>query len=124
MMWRKARLFADAPTAEAILTARSPAHAKALGRAVRGFDETVWHEYRWDIVVAASVAKFRSDENLCTYLRSTRNRVLVEASPVDRIWGAGLPVDSPAIANPDSWPGLNLLGFALMEARDSIEARS
>jgi len=44
-------------------------------------------------------------------------RVLVEASPVDRIWGIGLAQDDDKVGNPNLWRGLNLLGFALMQVR-------
>jgi ribA/ribD-fused uncharacterized protein len=117
MMWRKATLFDDRVRAAEVLTARSPAHAKALGREVRGFREEVWVDHRWDIVVEGSVAKFASTPELRTYLLATRNRVLAEASPADRIWGIGLTADSEFAARPQRWRGLNLLGFALMEAR-------
>ena len=43
--------------------------------------------------------------------------MLVEASPLDRIWGIGLAADSEFAEVPSRWRGLNLLGFALMEAR-------
>ena len=117
MMWRKAVLFGDAPKAAAIVKAASPAQAKALGRAVAGFDEAVWAEHRWGIVVDGSIAKFASNPALLGYLVATNDRVLVEASPRDRIWGIGLAADSEFAARPAKWRGLNLLGFALMEAR-------
>lgn len=120
MMWRKATLFGDSTRTEQILRARSPAHAKAIGREVAGFDEAVWAEHRWGIVVNASVAKFGSDRTLSAYLLGTGNRVLVEASPQDRIWGIGLTKDSPVADDPEQWRGLNLLGFALMEARERL----
>src|SRR3981189_578092 len=120
MMWRKARLFDDEVKAAEIVTARSPAHAKALGRGVANFDDAVWEQHRWDIVVAGSVAKFGGDPELRDYLVATRRRVLVEASPVDRIWGIGLAGESDHAASPRDWRGLNLLGFALMEARERI----
>lgn len=47
----------------------------------------------------------------------TADRVLVEASPVDAIWGIGLAASDPLAAEPATWQGLNLLGFALMEVR-------
>jgi hypothetical protein len=43
-----------------------------------------------------------------------RNRVLVEASPRERIWGIGMDKNKLDIENPAKWCGLNLLGFALM----------
>ena len=120
MMWRKALLFDDAERAAAVLKSPSPAQAKAIGRQVPGFDEAVWVQHRWDIVVAGSIAKFSSDPGLRDFLLFTGRRVLVEASPVDRIWGIGLAADSEFAEVPQRWPGLNLLGFALMEARSRL----
>ena len=54
------------------------------------------------------------------FLVGTRTRVLVEASPVDRIWGIGLAQDDERAANPLRWNGTNLLGFALMAVRDRL----
>ena len=123
MMWRKARLFGDEESAAEVLQARSPAHAKALGQRVRGFDDATWTEHRWEIVVSGSTAKFGSDPELRGYLLGTRSRVLVEASPLDRIWGTGLAADAEDAERPERWRGLNLLGFALMEARSRLDAR-
>jgi ribA/ribD-fused uncharacterized protein len=120
MMWRKACLFDDRQCADEILHAKSPAQAKAIGREVSGFDEETWTRHRWEIVVAGSVAKFDSDPALRDYLAGTGRRVLVEASPVDRIWGIGLAADSDDAEKPQQWRGLNLLGFALMEARQRL----
>src|SRR5262245_22687560 len=86
MMWCKARLFGDERTASKIIQARTPAQAKALGREVNGFDEAAWAAHRWNIAVAGSVAKFSNDPGLREFLVGTRGCVLVEASPVDRIW--------------------------------------
>jgi ribA/ribD-fused uncharacterized protein len=122
MMWRKARLFGDDERAVTILAARTPAQAKAIGREVVGFDDDVWAAQRWDVVVDGSVAKFAGDPQLRDYLVGTGARVLVEASPLDRIWGVGLAADDERAVDPSSWPGLNLLGFALMEARARLDA--
>lgn len=122
MMWRKADLFSDAEVAAEVLAARTPAEAKDLGRRVRGFDGGTWDAHRWEVVVTGSVLKFGSDPALRDYLLGTRNRVLVEASPRDRIWGTGLAADDPSADVPAHWQGLNLLGFALMEARERLAA--
>jgi ribA/ribD-fused uncharacterized protein len=58
------------------------------------------------------------------FLLSTGDRVLVEASPVDRVWGIGLAADDPRAQSPAQWRGLNLLGFALMDARDGLRAQT
>ncbi|MEV4561661.1 NADAR family protein [Kitasatospora sp. NPDC049285] len=122
MMAGKARLFGDEEIVPRILQARTPAEAKKLGRLVTGFDEQRWAAHRFELVVAGSVAKFSQDERLLDYLYGTAGRVLVEASPVDRVWGIGLAADDDRATDPTTWRGLNLLGFALMEARDRIRA--
>lgn len=123
MMAHKAWLFGDHDTAARILDAAHPGEAKRLGRAVRTFDETVWNARRFDIVVRGNVAKFGQHPDLREFLLGTRNRVLVEASPLDRIWGIGLAADDERAASPTTWLGLNLLGFALMAARGALATR-
>ncbi|WP_394429854.1 NADAR family protein [Streptomyces sp. SGAir0957] len=117
MMAAKARLFDDAEAERRVLAAGHPSQAKKEGRLVRGFDDAVWRRERYGIVVEGSVHKFASDPALREYLLRTGERVLVEASPLDRIWGIGLAADDADAANPGAWRGPNLLGFALMEAR-------
>ena len=120
MMAEKARLFGDEATRAQILKAADPAAAKRLGRRVRGFDEGRWEAERFEIVVRGSRAKFEQNPPLREFLLGTGDRVLVEASPVDRIWGIGMAADDPRAGDPEQWRGLNLLGFALMEARSLL----
>jgi hypothetical protein len=120
MMVAKALLFGDAETAERIKAAPDPQAAKALGRDVRGFDEQLWAERRFDLVVTGNLAKFGQHQDLGDFLLATGNRVLVEASPLDRVWGIGLAADDERAASPEHWAGLNLLGFALMEVRHRL----
>ncbi|GAA4898551.1 NADAR family protein [Streptomyces coeruleoprunus] len=117
MMASKARLFGDAEAERQAVEAANPALAKKAGRLVRGFDESVWERERFGIVVAGSVHKFGQNAELRRYLLGTGHRVLVEASPVDRVWGIGLAADDERAHDPARWRGLNLLGFALMDAR-------
>ncbi|WP_345636072.1 NADAR family protein [Rugosimonospora acidiphila] len=117
MMVGKARLFGDEAIVERMLAAPHPGAVKALGRGVRGFDQATWEAHRRDIVTAGNLAKFGAHPDLREYLRGTGERVLVEASPVDRVWGIGLAATDPRAGNPATWRGHNLLGFALMEVR-------
>jgi ribA/ribD-fused uncharacterized protein len=117
MMWRKALLFGDTAIAGRVQAASHPQRAKALGRQVRGFDQQTWEQRRFDIVVAGSVAKFGQHKDLRSFLLATRERVLAEASPSDRVWGIGLAAGDERVTSPKAWRGLNLLGFALMRAR-------
>ncbi|MEU8803052.1 NADAR family protein [Spirillospora sp. NPDC048819] len=120
MMAEKARLFGDGETASAIISAPHPGRAKDIGRRVRNFDEQTWRDHRVAIVTRGSEAKFAQNKDLCDYLLGTRDRILVEASPLDRIWGIGLAADDPRAEDVTAWPGQNLLGFALMTARDTL----
>ena len=123
MMAAKALLFGDTETADRIRQAPHPGAAKALGREVRGFDEQRWTERRFDLVVAGNLAKFSQHQDLLGFLLGTGSRVLVEASPQDAVWGIGLAADDDRAASPENWPGLNLLGFALMEVRHQLRSR-
>ncbi|MYS23103.1 hypothetical protein GA0115240_14756 [Streptomyces sp. DvalAA-14] len=122
MMAGKARLFGDTDAERRVLAAGHPHAAKAAGRTVRGFDEAQWVRERFALVVEGSTHKFAAHPDLRAFLLGTGRRVLVEASPVDRIWGIGLAADDERAARPAAWRGLNLLGFALMEARERLIA--
>jgi ribA/ribD-fused uncharacterized protein len=120
MMAGKARLFGDEVMASRILEAPSPGDAKALGRAIRGYDEELWAASRYGIVIEGNIGKFGQNPVLLAYLAATAGRVLVEASPTDRVWGIGLAADDSRAARPSQWDGLNLLGFALMDVRERL----
>ncbi|KAF2331198.1 NADAR family protein [Flavobacterium ginsenosidimutans] len=121
MMAKKAELFQDQEILEKILEADSPAEAKKLGREVRNYDDKVWLENRYEIVKEGNYHKFSQNADLKTFLLNTKERVIVEASPVDPIWGIGMASDHKDVLNPKAWKGLNLLGFALMEVRDELK---
>lgn len=118
MMAQKAVLFEDERTLEKIIACNTPAQAKKLGRQVLGFDEIVWNKQRYDIVKLGNIHKFNQHPAFADYLVATGERVIAESSPVDTIWGTGLPPDHKEADNIYYWRGLNLLGFALMEVRD------
>ena len=122
MMHGKARLFDDAEVAAEILATPDPRAHKALGRKVRGFDDRRWKAAREDIVYAGSRAKFTQNPALRAALLATVGTRLVEASPMDRIWGIGLASSSPAATDPTRWRGLNLLGAILTRLRDELLA--
>jgi ribA/ribD-fused uncharacterized protein len=121
MMAEKAKLFGDENTLEKIIQAETPDKAKRLGRLVEDFDSAIWDAHRYDIVVTGNYYKFSQHPQLRNFLFSTKDAVLVEASPVDSVWGIGLAATDPAAQNPLQWQGLNLLGYALMEVRDKLK---
>lgn len=122
MMVGKARVFGDRLVAAKILATRDARKQKALGRQVRGFDNAVWDQHKVDIVRRANLAKFRQNKGLRRKLFQTGDRVLVEASPLDAIWGIGLDADAARQTPPDAWPGQNLLGKVLTEVREVLRA--
>ncbi|WP_312310124.1 NADAR family protein [Stenotrophomonas indicatrix] len=120
MMAGKARLFGDTKILDQILASATPESAKALGRRIEDFDDAQWTQARYALVVEGNRAKFSQNAALGDFLRATADQVLVEASPVDFIWGIGLAKDHADAHNPARWRGLNLLGFALMDVRNTM----
>ena len=120
MMAEKARLFGDRDVEAAILRASDPAEQKALGRGVRGYNDAKWAAARYAVVLKATLAKYRQNDELCNFLLATGQDTFVEASPEDTVWGIGMRRSDPDSTNPARWRGTNLLGKAITEARDII----
>jgi ribA/ribD-fused uncharacterized protein len=121
MMAKKAMVFNDDENAALILKAGTPAEAKRLGRAVRNFIPAIWEARAYELVVEGNLHKFSQSDTLKKHLLDTGEKVIVEASPEDVIWGIGLHASDKSASDPSSWKGTNLLGFALMEVRDALK---
>lgn len=124
MMAGKARLFGDDEMLERIIAAHTPKEAKAFGRGVQNFDDERWQASCFDIVVEGNLAKFSQNPELASFLLATKEKVIVEAAPNDRIWGIGIGQKHADAENPEKWRGSNLLGFALMSVRDQLNDAS
>lgn len=120
MMSEKAKLFEDQATFDKIIPCSSPAEAKKLGREILNFDPHIWDKHKYEIVKMGNIHKFSQNPKLKTFLFQTGQKVLVEASPYDQIWGIGMKEDHLNAQNPTAWKGENLLGFALMEVREEL----
>jgi len=118
-MWAKQQLFDRANTTlEAqILSATSPKVMKDLGRLVKNFDQTTWDQQKFAIMKSGIYEKFTQNPELKQKLLDTKDAILVEASPFDKVWGIGL---NEADAKTKPWKGENLLGKALMAVRASL----
>ena len=114
--YMKAVQAGDDETARRIQQTAKPADAKALGRAVRGFDDARWTEVASQVAERAIYLKFSQNPAPLTYLLSTGQAELVEASPYDRRWGIGLTEAEAKTTTRDRW-GENWLGKALARAR-------
>ena len=118
MMASKARTFNDPDALSKILKCSQPFDAKKTGRAVRNFSIPVWNEKAYGFVVEGNLMKFGQNPELKKRLLDTGDKILVEASPTDKIWGIGL--NAQQALRTWKWPGMNLLGFALMDVRDVL----
>lgn len=121
MMANKAKLFDDDEILNKVLNSETPNEAKNLGRKVKNFNSEVWDQHKYEIVKQANILKFSQNQDLKDFLLSTENKILVEASPYDTIWGIGMLETDKNSKNPLLWKGENLLGFALMEVRDTLK---
>jgi len=124
MMAEKARVFKDDYSLYAILASKTPREQKALGRKVRGFDPALWDSVCRGIVYAGNLAKFSQNSALQRVLLATGDRIIVEASPVDPIWGIGLHQDDLRAQDPAQWRGTNWLGVAIMQVRETLKRQS
>lgn len=121
-MYEKAILFGDTKIANAILLADSPKKQKELGRQVRGYDDNIWGEKRYEIVAEINYLKFSQNEPFKSTLLSFAGWEFVEASPDDCIWGIGLSKEDPRALDKSKWRGQNLLGKAINSAQQRIIA--
>ena len=118
MMAQKALLFGDEHYFTEIMATNDPKKIKQYGRLIKNFDPDVWDEHKFEIVVQGNRLKFGQNPELMERLMKTKKKIIVEASPFDKIWGIGITA-AEAIKIPENkWPGENLLGKALMTIRD------
>lgn len=119
-MFHKARFFSDEVRMYQIMDAPNAMACKRLGRQVKKFDDARWKEVCQAVMLAGVMSKFRQNNALAERLMSTYPKRLVEASPRDKYWGAGLDQADPLIADPANWVGENNLGKVLETVRDRL----
>ena len=120
MMYQKALCFRDEKVAAEILKTDYVGHIKELGRQVSNYDESRWNGKRQILVYEGLLAKFEQNEDLKAQLKSTGDAILAECAVKDRIWGIGLSMKDPDRLDVKKWRGTNLLGYALMIARERV----
>ena len=124
MMYQKALLFDDMEIAEQIMDTANMGKIKALGRAVKNYEDVLWNGMRQLIVYQGLLEKFQQNMELKERLLATQNHILAECAVQDRIWGIGLSMKDERRFDPDQWKGQNLLGFSLMMVRTILEHAS
>ena len=97
-----------------------PKDAKALGRQVKNFDDYNWNQVKYMFMLMACHFKFSQNPELKQELLNTKNKILVEASKTDLVWGVGLAASDPLILDSKNWKGENLLGEVLMDVRNIL----
>jgi ribA/ribD-fused uncharacterized protein len=120
MMAYKAATFNDEFTFDKIMESQTPSSQKAWGRKVKNYNDEVWSKVRLDIVIKINYWKFNQNVVLHELIILTKDTEIVEASPVDLIYGVGLTEDCEEIWDKRNWKGQNLLGIAIMNAREQI----
>ena len=119
----KAALFNDERSFFHICTLKHPAAIKAAWRQIKPFDEARWHQHVCRIAVHAVSVKIRAHSHINQLLIDTGDNILAEASPWDALWGIGDTASSPHAAHPNTWKGINILGWALANVRASLQTQ-
>lgn len=120
MMYQKAITFNDKTIAAQILETSDFGKIKALGRAVKNYNDVYWNGIRQIVVYKGLVEKFLQNESLKQQLISTAPNLLAECAVRDKIWGIGLSMKDDRRFDINQWQGQNLLGFSLMMVRDLL----
>lgn len=121
MMYHKALYFNDMLSAKRILRTLYPQDQKQLGRNVQGFNDEKWDIVKEYIVYQGNLLKFTQNEDLRQILLvDHKDKMFVEASPTDRIWGIGLGLGDERIYDQSQWNGKNLLGKAIKKVQKTL----
>jgi ribA/ribD-fused uncharacterized protein len=124
-MFYKARFFGDSETVNKICfhsnERKHPSEVKFLGRQVKNYNDKDWSCVRLGYMTYVNYLKFTQNDDFKKALLDTGDRILVEASPVDKVWGVGLAEKDDLILDEKNWMGQNLLGKALMEVRELVK---
>jgi len=123
IMLTKAALMGDRESFDEVAISPNPKSCKALGRGVRNFKQELWDIHLEEVAFEVVKQKFENNPELCAVLLSTGSAILAEAAPNDSIWGIGLNISDSRSLDPDQWRGRNVLGYALMKARDYLRSR-
>jgi ribA/ribD-fused uncharacterized protein len=91
---------------------------RELGRKVRNFDQKIWDEHKFTIMLNGLRLKFQNPY-IKKKLLETGNMMLYEASQYDKIWGIGFSAKTAINMSPYLY-GTNLLGKALIVIRDEL----
>lgn len=121
MMYQKAVFFNDMETAGQIAATDNVGKIKALGRAVKNYEEMLWNGMRQIVVYRGLLEKFGQNAAIKNKLLETRSSILAECAVQDKVWGIGLSMKDERRFDLKEWQGQNLLGFSLMYVRSVLK---
>jgi ribA/ribD-fused uncharacterized protein len=122
MMAEKARFFKDWSTEAKIMASHDPSEQKSFGRMIAPFDAVAWDMVCCRVVYTGSFFKYLQSKKHRIALYETEGTTLVEASPLDKIWGIGLIESDPRALTRETWQGKNYLGEILTRVRNDLMA--
>lgn len=143
IMLCKAAVMGDFKSYDAIARAQTPSEARALGRGVGPWNQRRWDGVVCEVALQIMVRKFSSVPGLKEKLLSTGSSVsecsyhlnstlqslpdvllllaaVAEMTRNDKHWGTGVDMGCGAAFTPALWKGTNILGWALMVARENL----
>ena len=121
LMYHKCKTFEpnNAQMLQQILNEKSPAKIKALGRKVKNYNEQIWNQMRYIVMVNGLRLKFGQNQLIANKLVQTNPKMLYEAASNDNIWGIGYDAET-AVTKDKATFGSNLLGRALVQVRTEL----
>lgn len=120
IMLCKAAVFRDYDIYDRLLHTFNPRDCKKLGRQVSNFDPEVWDRVVVMVAEEAVFQKFSKVRQLTPLLLETGDSIIAESTNRDKNWGTGVSLGDVDAERPWAWSGTNVLGWALMRARDRI----
>jgi ribA/ribD-fused uncharacterized protein len=121
MMHQKALLFSDFGMAEKIMLEKDPKKQKALGRQVESFDRKIWDKVCQSVIYKGNLEKFTQNSAIKKELMGTGDRLMVEASPFDEIYGIKMAENDFGVEDQKNWKGTNFLGIAITKVKNKLQ---
>lgn len=121
IMLCKASIMDDELSFNKIIKSNKPMEVKMLGRKVENFNDELWKNNVCRIAKIIVFTKFSKVNGLKEKLLGTEDILIAEATERDKIWGIGMNPNNKDLYYPSKWKGSNILGWALMEARNELK---
>ena len=116
IQFQKALLFGDSATVDKILQCDSPYEAKKLGYGVQELDIRKWHDEGYELCLEGVRAKFHQNPSLMQMLRTTKPKLVAEAT-TDRMWGTGIHLRDSNVLDRKRWTSNGWLSDMFMSIR-------